>query len=188
MIVGIDEAGRGCWAGPLVAAAVVLAEPIPGLADSKQLSAKQRQILAEEIKQQALAFGLGWVSAIEIDTLGLTAATTKAMDQALSRITADYNEIIIDGNYNYLPVHRQARTLIRADSLIPEVSAASILAKVARDEYMAQAAKLFPLYEFDKHVGYGTAAHLRLLQTHGPCMLHRMSYKPLQLLSTTQHV
>lgn len=182
MVVGVDEAGRGCWAGPLVAAAVLLGEPINGLADSKRLSAARRLRLAIEIKRRAAAFGLGWVSPAEIDAIGLTAATTKAMNQACSSITLDYKEIVIDGSYNYLPAYSCVRTLVRADGLIPSVSAASILAKVARDDYMRRIAGNYPLYEFQKHVGYGTALHHRLLRTYGPCELHRLSYKPLKAL------
>lgn len=181
VVVGIDEAGRGCWAGPLVAAAVLLHGSIKGLADSKKLSIRQRDILAEQIKQNA-SYGIGWVSASEIDDIGLTRATQKAMAAALLNITAMYDEIIIDGNVNYLPEMPNIQVLPKADSLIPEVSAASILAKVSRDNYMQQMALKFPQYQFDRHVGYGTALHYEMLKTHGVCELHRTSYRPLQAL------
>lgn len=184
MIVGIDEVGRGCWAGPLVAAAVILDRPIKGLKDSKLLSRARRQILAEEIKTSASAWALGSVEPRLVDELGLTEATKMAMEQALSRLTSSYDEIIIDGNYNYLGSFPKARAIIKADATIAAVSAASILAKVARDEYMIEAAKKFPLYQFDKHVGYGTKLHLQLLKQYGACELHRFSYKPLRVLGS----
>jgi ribonuclease HII len=188
IIVGIDEAGRGCWAGPLVASAVILGTPIKGLNDSKLLSKQQRQFLSTEIKKTAAAFGIGWVGPKEIDEIGLTLATQKAMKQALSQISAEYEEIVIDGNYNYLPDNLKVKTLIKADSLVPAVSAASILAKVARDEYMIQAAQIYPEYQFERHVGYGTALHHQLLKLHGACELHRLSYKPLQLILRANNV
>jgi ribonuclease HII len=179
--VGIDEAGRGCWAGPLVAAAVVLHVPVKGLADSKKLSKNQREILAERIVQHA-TYGIGWVSAKEIDDVGLTLATQQAMTAALKQIENNYDEIIIDGNLNYLPGIAKVKVLPKADSLIPAVSAASIIAKVARDRYMYDIAAKYPQYKFERHVGYGTALHHEMLKIHGACDLHRISYKPLQVL------
>lgn len=187
VIVGIDEVGRGCWAGPLVAAAVVLLEPIAGLNDSKLLSSKRRTILSELIKLKAV-YGVGWVSALEVDQLGLTAATALAMQKALLQIDTDYDEIIIDGNYNFL--HDQGQTfrnarvkaLVGADKLIAAVSAASIMVKVARDQFMAEQAFAFPHYGFEKHVGYGTARHLAALKEFGTCEIHRLSYKPIRAI------
>jgi ribonuclease HII len=178
MVIGIDEVGRGCWAGPLVAAAVSLRQPIPGLKDSKQLTKLQRKKLSEQIKASAL-YGLGWVYPKDIDRLGLTKATQLAMQQAISQIETQNVEIIIDGTINYLPNYQNVTVLAKADSLIAEVSAASILAKVARDEYMASMSEQFPLYQFEKHVGYGTALHIAMLKLHGVCELHRLSYKPI---------
>lgn len=180
MLVGIDEAGRGCWAGPLVAAAVILNRPLEGLSDSKLLGRVVRSRLDLLIREQAVAFGIGWVWPREIDEIGLTAATTKAMAEALSQIGQPYSKVIIDGNLNYLPNVSGVTTLIKADSLVPAVSAASILAKVARDNYMHDMALKFPAYGFDKHVGYGTALHAKQLALHGPCELHRLSYKPVK--------
>jgi ribonuclease HII len=177
--VGIDEVGRGCWAGPLVAGAVVLGTPIKGLKDSKKLSAKRRERLSEEILLMAKAVGIGWVTAEEVDRLGLTISVGLAMKRALEQITTDYDEIIIDGNLNFFPDNVKAKTLIKADDLIPAVSAASIVAKVARDRYMYAVAKDYPNYGFEKHVGYGTAVHLKALSTYGVTPLHRMSYKPV---------
>lgn len=186
MIVGIDEVGRGCWAGPLVAGAVLLKEPIPGLKDSKLLSKLQRERLAAEIELHAVAIGLGWVSADELDAVGLTEAVRLAMNRAVAEITRPYSEIIIDGSYNFLADNPQAMAVVRADATVPAVSAASIVAKVARDAWMREAARAYPAYGFEKHVGYGTALHQAMLKTHGICALHRKSYKPIQtILQTT---
>ncbi len=182
VIVGIDEVGRGSWAGPVVAAAVILHKPIAGLNDSKLLSKKMRIALAEEIKLTA-HYGVGWVSAAVVDQHGLTAAVRSAMQSALDQITESYDEIIIDGNYNYLSETPKSVSLIKADMLIAAVSAASILAKVARDQYMTDQAQLFPGYGFERHVGYGTTIHSVALQKLGTCELHRRSYKPIQAMT-----
>jgi ribonuclease HII len=179
--VGIDEVGRGCWAGPLVAGAVILGESIAGLKDSKKLSKLQREKLAKVIHQKAQAIGLGWVSAKEVDALGLTESVRLAMERALKQISIGFDEIIIDGNLNFFPDDVRAKAVIKADDSVPAVSAASIAAKVARDNYMAdEAHKEFPNYEFDRHVGYGTALHLAKLTEFGVCDIHRLSYKPIQ--------
>lgn len=183
MLVGIDEVGRGCLAGPLVAGAVVLGPPIPGLRDSKKLTKKQREAFDTTIRASAIAFSLGWVMPAEIDTLGLTKAVRLAMQRALSAITAPYDSIIIDGNYNFLAAHPLSSTMVGADDLVPAVSAASIIAKVARDQWMAEAAPAYPGYAFERHVGYGTKAHIHALQTLGACELHRRSFKPVQLVA-----
>ncbi len=181
--VGIDEVGRGCWAGPLVAGAVILGDATDGLRDSKKLSKKQRDSLAIVIKNNAKATGLGWVWPEEIDTIGLTEAVRLAMQRAVAEITLEYDEIIIDGNINYLAHDSRAKFLIKADDTVPAVSAASILAKVARDTWMEQEAhQQFPQYEFGSHVGYGTKRHIELLKTHGVTILHRKSYKPIKAL------
>lgn len=180
--VGIDEVGRGCWAGPLVAGAVILDQPIKGLKDSKQLSKAQREKLAIIIEKQAMAIGLGWVEAAEIDTLGLTAAVRLAMERALAKLTLQYEEIIIDGNLNFLKDNPKARALIKADTKVPAVSAASIVAKVARDNYMTKIAKNYPDYGFEQHVGYGTTLHSEKLKLHGVSELHRCSFRPIQAL------
>jgi ribonuclease HII len=182
VIVGIDEVGRGCWAGPLVAGAVVLGDSIGGLKDSKQLSRKQRERLARDILLQALDIGLGWVDAATIDEIGLSAAVGLAMSRALAAISVPHERIIIDGNINFLPANPKVQTLIKADASVPAVSAASIVAKVARDEYMARAAKQFPGYGFEEHVGYGTALHRAQLSRLGLCELHRRSFKPIKAL------
>jgi ribonuclease HII len=179
MIVGIDEAGRGCWAGPLVAAAVLLTKPIEGLGDSKTISKRKREQLELLIKENTV-YGIGWVWPDEIDRIGLTAATTKAMSEALAQITADHTEVVIDGNLNYIPTNPKVKTVIKADSLVPAVSAASILAKVARDRYMEEMSATYPQYHFEKHVGYGTALHIATLAAYGVSPIHRLSYKPVK--------
>lgn len=180
--VGVDEVGRGCWAGPVVAGAVILDRPITGLTDSKLLTAKKRVNLANNIKLEAVAYGLGWVSPVEVDEIGLTEAVRLAMQRAMAEIDVEYDEIIIDGNYNFFPNELRAKAVIKADLTIPEVSAASILAKVARDQYMVEAAVRYPNYGFEKHVGYGTAAHIAALKLYGICDMHRLSYKPIKAL------
>lgn len=182
VIVGIDEVGRGCWAGPLVAAAVALREPITGVKDSKKLSKLQRDRLAIEIKLRAVAFGIGWVTPAELDTIGMTAAVGLAMQRALDQIEVQYEQLIIDGAINYFPNDSRAQALIKADDSVPAVSAASIIAKVARDDYMSHLATTYPLYGFEKHVGYGTALHAEMLKLHGICAIHRRSFKPIQAL------
>jgi ribonuclease HII len=178
--VGIDEVGRGCWAGPLVAGAVILKSPIAGLRDSKKLSKLQRERLTASIYDQALAYGLGWVTPREIDSIGLTAAVRLAMQRAVADIQIEFDQIIIDGSFNFLADDKRSQTLIKADDLVPSVSAASIIAKVARDQYMAGSMhNLYPQYEFNKHVGYGTKLHSAALKKFGPSAIHRMSYKPV---------
>jgi ribonuclease HII len=181
--VGIDEVGRGCWAGPLVAGAVILTTPIVGLKDSKKLMKKQREKLAAEIQINALAVGLGWVSPAEIDDIGLTASVRLAMGRALEKITTKYDEIIIDGSFNFLSGDPRSKAVIKADDSIAAVSAASIVAKVARDQWMHEASATFPGYGFDQHVGYGTKLHLEKLKVHGICSLHRLSYKPVRAIA-----
>jgi ribonuclease HII len=186
IIVGVDEVGRGCWAGPLVAGAVILpvdyhSEDGPlKLRDSKKMSKRQREIAAEWIRQYALAVGLGWVWPEELDISGITTAVKMAMERALQEIKIDYDDLIIDGNFNFFPENVKARAIIKADDSVPTVSAASIVAKVARDTYMQDMAQKFPVYGFEKHVGYGTALHISALQEFGICELHRTSYKPIK--------
>jgi ribonuclease HII len=181
LTVGIDEVGRGCWAGPVVAGAVLLQGPIPGLKDSKLLSKKRREELSKTVQKDALAIGLGWVDAATIDKVGITTAVKMAMDQALQQIQAAYDEVVIDGHFNFLAETPKTRALIKADNLVPAVSAASILAKVARDNYMAEL-EGYADYGFAQHVGYGTALHLKRLKLHGVSDLHRQSFKPIKAL------
>jgi ribonuclease HII len=180
--VGIDEVGRGCWAGPLVAGAVILNQSIVGLKDSKLLRKKQRERLAMMIEGQATAIGLGWATPAEVDELGLSTAVSLAMRRALEQIAADYDEVIIDGKVNFLIDNPKTRAVIKADVSVPAVSAASIIAKVARDNYMTEVAERYPEYGFERHVGYGTALHLERLKLHGVSELHRRSFKPVRNL------
>ena len=187
-LLGIDEVGRGPWAGPLVVGACVLREPIEGLNDSKKLTAKRREKLAAVIHEKAYC-GLGWISAAELDELGLSAALRKACREAVKAVKAqkpEFNEIIIDGTVNFLsdtPLGKFVSVLPKADALVPEVSAASIIAKVARDNYMIELAERFPGYGFEKHVGYGTALHRAALEELGPCEEHRKSFRPVAELA-----
>jgi len=182
MLVGGDEVGRGCWAGPLVAGAVVLGLPINGLRDSKKLSKKRREELDPIIRTQALSYGLGWVWPAEIDQIGISAAVKLAMERALAEITADYDELIIDGNINYFPANTKAKAVIKADDSVPAVSAGSIIAKVARDNYMTDLGEKYAGYGFGHHVGYGTAEHVAALKQLGVSDLHRKTYKPIKAL------
>ncbi len=180
-ILGIDEVGRGPWAGPLVVGACLLPEPIEGLNDSKKLSVKKREQLAEAIREKAV-FGLGWISAAELDELGLTEALCKAARDAVSQISGQFDEVIIDGTMNFLrgtEYENITQFLPKADQLVPEVSAASIIAKVSHDHYMYELAEKYPGYSFEKHVGYGTAAHKEAIEKLGLCPEHRRSFRPI---------
>lgn len=183
MIVGVDEVGRGCWAGPVVAGAVLLARPMRGLRDSKKLTKAQRELLDIRIRRTALAVGIGWATHQEVDEKGLTEAVRLAMQRAVADITLPYDQLIIDGNYNFLPEIACSRTIIKADDTVPAVSAASIVAKVARDNWMAShAAKQFPKYGFERHVGYGTPQHRASIAEFGLCELHRRRFAPIKLI------
>ena len=184
MILGIDEVGRGSWAGPLVVGAVVLGgATIDGLTDSKKLSKKRREELNTLIRERAGGYGLGWVSAQEIDDIGLSASLVLATKRAVEQVKSTYHEIIIDGTINFLKDTSKGQfvnTMKKADLLIPSVSAASIIAKVARDAYMTEQALIYPEYGFGSHVGYGTVAHSKAIKSHGITPLHRLSFAPLQ--------
>jgi ribonuclease HII len=182
VIVGIDEVGRGAWAGPLVVGAVILGGvEINGLTDSKLLTKARRNSLDKEIRQKATAIGLGWVSAKHIDTIGLGPALRVAAERALAHLSHhDYKEIIIDGTIRLIDDAR-VKTMPKADLLIPSVSAASVIAKVARDNYMAHLDRVFPGYGFKRHVGYGTKAHQKAIHEIGASPIHRLSYSPLHM-------
>ena len=187
MILGIDEAGRGPWAGPMTVGAVVLGDAIiEGLNDSKQLTKKRREALEPEILEKAAATGIGWVSAAEIDTLGLGPALRLATIRAVKAVDAkgvSYDEIIIDGTINFLEETGKGayvETMPKADGLIPAVSAASVIAKVARDRFMAEQDELYPGYGFGGHAGYGTAKHRAAIEALGVTPLQRLSFSPLK--------
>lgn len=188
--MGIDEVGRGSWAGPLVVGAVVLGGMvIDGLTDSKKLTKKRRESLDFEIRKKAKSIGLGWVDSNEIDEIGLSEALKLATRHAVEQINVPYHEIIIDGNVNFLTGTAKeniVKTMKKADLLIPCVSAASIVAKVARDRYMTQQDKAHRGYKFNNNVGYGTAAHQVAINKLGVTKLHRLSFAPLKKYFTSQ--
>ncbi len=183
-MIGIDEVGRGSWAGPLVVCATRLHKTIDGLADSKTLSAKKREKLFELIVMGA-DIGYGWVSADEIDDIGLSAALKLATCKALTEIGInDGEEIIIDGTVSFIPEYTNVTLLPKADTKIPTVSAASIAAKVTRDARMVELAQRYPDYGFDAHVGYGTKQHREAIATRGYTVLHRHSFRLPQSFAT----
>ena len=201
MVLGIDEVGRGAWAGPLVVGACVLnGAKIKGLTDSKALSKKQREKLSAEISKSSAIIGLGWVSNDELDEIGLSAALKLATRRAVKEVqikckkqNIKFNEIIIDGTVNFLagtPLEKYASTLKKADLLISSVSAAAICAKVARDNFMAELSKKPELapFCFENHAGYGTPKHRAALSEFGVSKIHRKSFKPIaEFLENSQN-
>lgn len=181
MICGVDEAGRGPLAGPVVAAAVILdpLRPIAGLADSKKITARRREKLAIEIREKALAWFVAEASVEEIDAINILQATLLAMQRAVAGLAITPAEVLIDGNR--CPVLAiPARAIIGGDATVAEISAASILAKTVRDAGLLELHAAYPQYGFDRHKGYGTAAHLAALREHGPCPEHRTSFAPVR--------
>jgi len=176
-VCGIDEVGRGSLAGPLVAAAVVLPSGWrKPLKDSKLLSFARREALSEYIIDNSVGYGIGWVNNIEIDSLGLTEAVRLAYLRSLEDLKCEFSSIIIDGNYDYLSEYEISQTIVKADQKVSCVAAASIIAKVARDQYMISWAGEFEGYGFNTNVGYGTKKHLECLATKGLTDLHRKSF------------
>ena len=191
LICGVDEAGRGPLAGSVYAAAVILDvnNPVIGLADSKKLSEKKRDFLSAEIKQNALAWGIASCSAQEIDEINILQASLLAMARAIKamqaqfNITQDMGEILVQVDGNKCPkISLPCEAIVKGDSKVQAISAASILAKVARDAELYELDKLYPQYGFAKNKGYPTAAHLLALQTNGICPQHRLSYAPVKKL------
>jgi ribonuclease HII len=183
LVCGVDEAGRGPLAGPVYAAAVILdpARPIDGLADSKKLSEPRRERLALEIRDRAAAFGIAFASVEEIDRLNILQATLLAMRRAVEALAVQPDEALIDGNR--CPVLAMpARAIVRGDATVPAISAASILAKTARDAEMRRIHEVCPQYALDRHKGYDTAAHRAALQLYGPASFHRRSFAPVRAL------
>lgn len=181
VVCGVDEAGRGPLAGPVVAAAVILdpARPIVGLADSKKLSPRRREALAEEIREKALAFAVASASVEEIDRINILQATMRAMRRAVEGLATTPALALIDGNR--CPVLAvPARAIVGGDATEPAISAASILAKTARDAEMCRLHAERPEYGLDRHKGYDTVAHRAALQLHGPAWFHRRSFAPVR--------
>lgn len=184
LLCGVDEVGRGPLVGAVVTAAVILdpTKPIQGLADSKKLSEKKRQLLAAEIKANALCWALGRAEPSEIDELNILHATMLAMQRAVAALAIQPEWVMIDGNRcPALPM--PATAVVKGDALVPEISAASILAKVARDEEMAVLHQRYPQFGFADHKGYPTAAHLAAIQQYGILAEHRRSFKPVRLIA-----
>ncbi len=183
LVCGVDEAGRGPLAGPVFAAAVILdpARPIAGLRDSKKLSEARRDRLALEIKQRALAWSIAQCSEQEIDILNILQATMLAMRRAVEGLRCVPTLALIDGN-RCPPLAIRARAIIKGDATVPAISAASILAKTARDAALYLLHRQYPQYAFDQHKGYGTVLHLERLRLHGVSPVHRKSYAPVRAL------
>ena len=185
LVCGVDEAGRGPLAGPVYAAAVIL-DPdahIAGLADSKALSALRREELAGQIRERALSWAIACATVAEIDSINILQASLLAMRRAVEQLRVAPAEVLVDGN-RCPAVAYPVRAIVRGDSSIPSISAASILAKTARDAEMLRLHLLYPHYGLDRHKGYPTAAHLAALKTHGVCDIHRRSYAPIRKLLT----
>ena len=181
LLAGADEAGRGPLVGNVVAAAVILDQdrPIEGLADSKKLTAKRRESLAEEIRAKAIAWAVVSVSPADIDRINILQASMLAMKQAIEQLSTVPDHVFIDGN-RCPELSCPATAIVKGDARVAEISAASILAKVERDEQMQILHDIFPQYGFDKHKGYPTKAHRAALAEHGPCPEHRRSYAPVK--------
>ena len=177
LICGVDEAGRGPLAGPVCAAAVILPKglELPGLNDSKKLTDKKRRELFPVIKEQAIAYGIGLASHEEIDGINILQATYLAMERAIAQLEGKADFALIDGN-RAKDFGLPTRTVIKGDSLSASIAAASVLAKVTRDDIMLEMAKVYPDYGFEVHKGYGTKAHYEALRAHGHSPIHRMSF------------
>lgn len=184
LVAGLDEAGRGAWAGPVFAAAVILPigeeilQLLSGVRDSKQMSAKQRAFWADLIKTNAQTYGIGSADHIEIDKLGIIAATRLAMQRAISELEQPPQHLLIDALL--IPeIITPQKSLIKGDQRSLSIAAASVLAKTARDAFMVQQNQIHSGYGFARHKGYGTRLHQQALHDHGPCSIHRMSFRPL---------
>lgn len=178
-IAGVDEVGRGCLAGAVVAAACILdlSKPLPaGLNDSKKLSAKKREQIAEELRANALAYSIGQVEAEEIDRINILEATKKAMRLAIENLQPKADFLLIDA-LQLKDVSLPQKAIIKGDATSASIAAASIIAKVYRDNLMAEFDKIYPVYGFARHAGYGTKVHFEALRKHGACPLHRKSFR-----------
>ena len=183
LLCGVDEAGRGPLCGPVVAAAVILdpARPIAGLADSKKLSEKRRNALAAEIREKALAWCIAEASVAEIDRLNILHASMLAMQRAVAGLTPQPTHVKVDGNRSPR-IELPCEAVVKGDALVPEISAASILAKTARDALLVEFDRRYPQYGLAGHKGYPTAAHLAALKVHGACEIYRTSFGPVRAI------
>ena len=187
LVAGVDEAGRGPLAGPVVAAAVILRPDlvIDGLRDSKQLAARRRDALAREIKIKALCWSVAWADRAEIDALNILAATMLAMRRAVLGLSMMPTGVQVDGNrlpkISVFGRKIDGEAIVGGDATVPAISAASIMAKTARDQIMVEMDRLYPLYEFARHKGYGTEVHRDRLREYGPCREHRTSFAPVRV-------
>ncbi len=177
---GVDEAGRGAWAGPVVAAAVILdpSRPIEGLRDSKKLSPQHRVRLAQEIREKAMAVAIAEGSVEEIEAFNILQATLRAMSAAVQELGIQPKFAFIDGNQKP-SLNIPCQAIVQGDDLVPAISAASIIAKVYRDDKMIELARKYPVYRFEKHKGYGTSLHAKMLNLHGVSPVHRRTFLPI---------
>jgi len=180
-VSGVDEAGRGPLAGPVVASAVILPKDIfiEGVNDSKKLTEKKRNVLFEEIKQKAFSYGIGIVDNKTIDEINILQATFLAMRKAIEQLLVKPNLVLVDGNHTIPNIMFNQQAIVSGDAKSAAIACASILAKVTRDNMMYEYAKQYPQYGFDKHKGYGTKTHLEAITKFGPCPIHRMTFAPL---------
>lgn len=178
VFAGVDEAGRGPLAGDVYAAAVVLERGtvIEGLNDSKKLSPKKRDMLFDVIKEKALSWAVGTASVKEIEETDILSANFLAMRRAIEKLSVSPELILVDGNIKIRGLEDKCEAIVKGDSLVTSIAAASVLAKVSRDRYMIEMAEKYPQYEFEKHKGYGTARHTELIRKYGPCEIHRLSF------------
>ncbi len=189
LLAGVDEAGRGPLAGPVVAAAVILnpEAPVAGLADSKKLSAQRREVLAQHIRTRALAWSVAWADPAEIDALNVLAATMLAMRRAIIGLAIVPGHVQVDGNrlpcLNFDDLSIEGEAIVGGDDSVAAISAASIIAKTTRDRMMVAMDRIYPLYEFARHKGYGTEVHRERLQKFGPCCEHRFTFAPVRAAS-----
>lgn len=189
LVAGVDEAGRGPLAGPVVAGAVILrpGERIAGLADSKRLSARRRAELAREIRERSLSWSVAWADPAEIDDLNILEATMLAMRRAIEYLSVTPGSVQVDGNrlpsLSFGDVHLEGEAIVGGDGKVPAISAASIIAKTTRDGIMEFLDRIYPEYEFARHKGYGTRVHCERLRRHGPCEQHRYSFAPVRAAS-----
>ncbi|WP_035899090.1 ribonuclease HII [Legionella wadsworthii] len=176
LIAGVDEVGRGPLAGAVVTAAVILRDPIEGLADSKKLTAKKRELLSIQIKEKAIAYAYGRAEVDEIESLNIHHATLLAMRRAVEALPISPNQVLVDGKHTPL-LNIPCKAIVQGDDLIPAISAASILAKVLRDAEMVALDAVYPGYGFADHKGYATVAHREALTRLGPCKIHRRNFE-----------